>query len=808
MKQFFTALFVVFCVAMNAQVIVTGRITGDDGQALIGANAVLKNTFNGDKTGLDGYFTITNVASGNYTLVISYVGFETVEKPIVIGTDDVFFNLTLKKNAIISDEIVVYATRANEKTPTSFINLDKKEIEQFNFGQDMPYMVELTPSVVVNSDAGNGIGYTGLRIRGSDATRINVTINGVPLNDAEGQGVFWVNMPDFASSVEDIQVQRGVGTSTNGGSAFGATINLFTTKLQPEFYAELNNTVGSFGTVKNTLKLGSGLINNHFSFDGRVSRLVSNGFVDRASSNLFSYYLSGAYYGKNQSLRLNLFHGQERTYQSWYGITFDQMQTLGRTYNFAGTDKPGEPYEDQVDDYFQTHYQLIYNKEISNQLNFNATAHYTKGAGYYEEYKGEAFLGSYGIEPAFVTSDLVRQRWLDNDFYGLIFSLNHTSADGQMETTVGGGWNNYIGSHFGDVIWVDSATTSALPHRYYENQADKNDFNLYAKTNYQINSRVNGFLDLQYRRIGYNFLGVDEDGSELDQGISLNFFNPKLGLTYEYNPTLQFYGFLGIGNKEPNRNDFVDNPPTNQPKAETLYNAEIGYKQVFKHASVTLNYYYMYYQNQLVVTGEINDVGAAVRTNIDQSYRSGIEFAGQAKISKYFDWAGNITFSRNRIIAFDEYIDSYDSGFNWIGWDTLSHNNTQLAFSPPVNIGNQLTFHPFAGNLKFSKSNQFNISLLTKWVGKQYVDNSSGRFLRPYMTNDLRLSYLLKFGEGSLSDIFDQVAINFLVKNLFNVEYEPNAWSYRYAYAGALTQDIGFYPQAGTHFMMSVNLKF
>jgi iron complex outermembrane receptor protein len=796
-------------VNVNAQFVVSGRVIAEDGEALIGANAMLKNTFNGDQSALDGYFTITNVASGKYTLVISYVGYKTFEKDIVVTSDDQYLKITLEKNAIISDEIVVYSTRANEKTPTTFTNLKKVDIEKNNFGQDMPYLLEFTPSAVVTSDAGNGVGYTGIRIRGSDPTRVNVTINGVPLNDAESQGVFWVNMPDFASNTESIQIQRGVGTSTNGGSAFGASVNLLTSNLNQDFYAELNNSVGSFNTIKNTLKIGSGLIADKFAFDGRVSRITSDGFVDRASSDLFSYYLSGAYYGKDQSLRLNVFHGQEVTYQSWYGVSTDQMLEFGRDYNPAGREKPGEPYENQVDDYQQTHYQLVYTKEFNKNLNFNATAHYTRGKGFYEEYKADQTFGDYALAPDTVSSDLVRQRWLDNHFYGIVFSANYASDDKRLTATVGGGWNQYSGAHFGEAIWIEQpALNSVFPTRYYENDATKQDLNLYAKVNYQFNSRINGFVDLQARNVSYTFEGVDQNGQALGQTVPLLFINPKAGLTYEINPNLNFYGFFGVANKEPNRNDFVDNPPSNQPEHETLYDTEIGYRQTFKNAAININYYYMYYNNQLVVTGEINDVGAYVRTNIDQSFRSGLEFSGQAKIGKSWIWGGNVAFSSNQIVQFDEYLDAYDSDFNWIGQDTLSHENTNIAFSPNFIVGNELTYKVLVNNPRINKNHQLDISLLTKWIGRQYIDNSNGRSIDPYMTNDVRVSYRYKFRNNRIGKYFKEAAVNLLVKNIFNVEYEPNAWTYRYNFDGGLTQDIGYYPQAGTNFMLSVNLKF
>lgn len=795
---------------LQAQVVVSGRVTAaEDGIPLVGASATLKNTFTGDQAKQDGYFAMPNVPKGSYTLVVSYLGYETIEKNIEVGETDVFFKIKLTRKPIVSDELVVYGTRANENTPTTYTNLAKKEIEKLNFGQDMPYLLEFTPSAVVNSDAGNGIGYTGIRIRGTDVTRINVTINGVPLNDAESQGVFWVNLPDLASSTENIQVQRGVGTSTNGAGAFGASINVLTNQLNPDFYAELNNTVGSFGTVKNTLRIGSGLVNDRFTFDGRVSRLVSDGYVDRASSDLFSFYLSGGFYTQNQSLRLNVFHGQEETYQAWYGVTRTLMDSLGRTYNPAGTERPNAPYDNQVDDYQQTHYQLVYNHQLQTNLNFSATAHYTRGFGYYEEYEAQEPTSFYNILPN-INTDLVRQRWLDNHFYGLVYAVNYFTPDGLMEATLGGGWNNYDGLHFGDVIWTDSAITNSLPHRYYESEANKRDFNIYGKANYQFTSRLNGFLDLQYRRLDYSFEGIDEDGSPLSQDVNFNFFNPKAGLTFEFDPTSKAYAYFGVANKEPNRNDFVDNPPTQQPQHETLYDWELGYRKTLNNAVVNLNAFYMLYDNQLVLTGELNDVGAYIRTNVDRSYRMGIEADVRWNIANAWDWNVNLAVSRHRIAAHTEYLDDYGADFNYLGQRTLEHENTPLPLSPDVLIGSELTHQLFAKYPQFNKNNQLNASWLARWVGKQYVDNAQARSIQPYMTNDFRLTYARKFSGrgGQRKGIFKQADVNILVRNIFNVLYEPNAWSYRYYYDGSLSQDVGLYPQAGTNFLVSVNLSF
>lgn len=806
MKYLWTlSMALLVTLAAQAQVTVSGTITDAAGAPLAGASVVLKNTFKGTQTDAQGAFRLTEVQPGDYTVVVSYVGYSTAQRPLIVSQVAPTIDIALQESSIVADEVVVQGTRARANTPITFTTLERNDIARVNVGQDMPQILEFTPSAVTTSDAGNGIGYTGIRIRGTDPTRINVTINGVPLNDAESQGVFWVNLPDFASSTESVQIQRGVGTSTNGGSAFGATVNLLTNKLNPEPYGELNTTVGSFGTAKNTLRLGSGLIGGKFTLDGRVSRIVSDGYIDRASSDLFSYYLSGAYYGNNQSLRFNVFHGQEVTYQAWYGVTQSQIDDLGRTYNPAGTEKPGTPYDRQVDDYQQTHYQLVYNRAFSRQLDFNATLHYTRGAGFYEEYKAGENLADYGIlDTSLVASDLVRRRWLDNDFYGVVYSLDYRSTNEKWQATLGGGWNNYIGRHFGRVIDLIATPEADPSHEYYFNEATKNDFNLYLKNTYALSSRLNAFLDLQYRRIGYQFGGVDQDGSPLTQQVDFNFFNPKAGLTFELAPQSALFAYFGVANKEPNRDDFVDNPPSSQPRPERLYDVEMGYRKATEKLAFSANYYMMYYRDQLVLTGRINDVGEYIRTNIDRSYRTGIEVEGQWKINRHLEWAANATFSQNRVIAHREFVDAYDAAFNWIGQEAIDHENTDIAFSPSWIGGSVLRYYPLAHLDAFAQQRQLFVAWQSKYVGRQYVDNANGQSLDPYFLQDVNISYTHKLPRG----IFKAVTISAWMRNAFDEDYISNAWTYRYNFDGALAQDVGLYPQAGRNYFLTVNLTF
>ncbi|MBC8464057.1 MAG: TonB-dependent receptor plug domain-containing protein, partial [Bacteroidetes bacterium] len=495
------------------------------------------------------------------------------------------------------DEVNVNALRANEKTPMTFTNLNKVEIEEQNLGQDLPYLLSTTPSVVTTSDAGAGVGYTGFRVRGSDATRINVTVNGIPLNDSESQGVWWVNMPDFSSSIDNIQIQRGVGSSTNGASAFGATINLKTDGLNSKAYAVTNNTVGSFNTRKNNIEFGTGLLNGKFTLDGRLSRISSDGYIDRSTSDLKSFYLSGGYYGTDEVLKAIVFSGKERTYQAWYGVPLSYLVDDSlRTFN-------PYTYENEVDNYGQTHYQLHYSKQLDALSNYNVALHYTKGAGYYEQFKeGEAFA-SYGLDDVIVgndtvtETDLIRRKWLDNDFYGTVFSY-YKSVD-NLNMTFGGAWNTYTGRHYGEVRWAEFASNGELGHIYYDNNATKEDFNVYGKFQYQHDNKTSLYADIQKRMIDYTFVGLDETGIPTEQTVNYDFLNPKFGVNYQIADNKSAYASFAVANKEPNRNDFVESSPNSRPEHETLYDTEVGYKLVGDNFRLGVNAYHMVYENQL-----------------------------------------------------------------------------------------------------------------------------------------------------------------------------------------------------------------
>ena len=696
---------------------------------------------------------------------------------------------TRRDSFLLLEPVEVKATRAGANSPFTKTNISKKEIEKMNLGHDLPFILNQTPSVVVNSDAGNGVGYTGIRIRGSDASRINVTLNGVPFNDAESQGNFFVDLPDFSSSVGSIQVQRGVGTSSNGAGAFGASLNISTNEAILKPYVEFNNSYGSFNTWKNTIKVGSGLVGDHFTTDFRLSKINSDGYIDRASTELKSFYFSTAYFGKTNSLRFNLFSGKEKTYQAWYGVSEGDLKT-NRTINYAGMERPGEPYDDETDNYKQDHYQLFYNQQLTSRINFNTGLFYIKGKGYYEQYKADQAYADYGLpEPVhgadiITNTDLVRQLWLDNDFFGNIFSFHY--KDNVSQFTLGGGWNRYEGKHYGDVVWAEKGL--ALPGRWYDLDADKNDFSIYFKEQTKIGSLVSIFYDLQYRRVKYNIYGFRYN-PELTIKSKYNFFNPKAGLSFQKN---EWSGYLSYsrGQKEPNRDDF-EAGLDQQPKAERLNDFESGIEKKTNKYSIGITGYYMHYNDQLVLTGRINDVGAYTRTNIPQSYRAGIELVAAGEITSWLKATGNFSVSKNKVVDFIEYIDDYDNG----GQQTKQYSSTDIAFSPNLVGGAVISFFPVKNA---------ELSFIGKYVGKQYLDNTQdeNRKLDAFYTQDARLIYTIN--KGCLKELNIILQAN----NLFNKMYEPNGYTFSYYYGGSLTTENYYFPMAGMNFMIGVNMKF
>ena len=690
------------------------------------------------------------------------------------------------------DAVMVKAVRANDKTPMSFSNLSKKELRERNLGQDIPMLLNFLPSVVTTSDAGNGFGYTGIRVRGSDASRVNVTVNGIPYNDSESQGTFWVNMPDFVSSVENVQLQRGVGTSTNGAGAFGASLNLLTDAVNQESSGEVSNSFGSFNSRKHTVKFGTGLMNNHFEISGRLSNIKSDGFIDRAASDLKSYFLQGTYLKNNTLIKALVFGGTEKTYQSWNGIEdLDKLEN-DRTYNTSGEyiDDNGNLkfYDNETDNYKQDHYQLHWNQRWSDFWSTNLAFHYTKGKGFYENYKQGEDVADYGIEPQEIDgtlveeSDVIRRKWLDNDFYGTTFSLNYKKD--KIDFIAGGGYNRYEGKHYGNVLWTRSVILPEYNFQYYDDFSTKNDLNVFAKLNYALTSKWNLFGDIQYRNVSYKANG-NETGLVND---TFKFFNPKAGITFTVNETNNFYFSYARANREPNRTDYEDG----SPKPEKMNDFELGWRYNSEKAKVNINAYWMKYQDQLVLTGGLNDVGSPIRANSGKSYRLGIEMEAIIVLSEKFLLRPNVTISSNKN---QDFVFERDGVLQNLG-------DTDIAFSPNMIAANALTFLPIKN---------MQISLLSKFVGEQYMGNidSKGSKLESYAVNDLSVSY-----EFKPKSVFKSILITGLLNNIFDYKYESNGYFYTYDDEDATSGDIttyegaGYYPQAGINFLAGLTLPF
>jgi len=788
MKKLFLAAFsaILLPVLALAQFSISGKVSDKNQQTLSGASVSVSNTLLSTQTDNSGSFTFRNIKAGEYTVRISYLGFNTTEQKVTVN-NNLSINIELERSNFLADEVVVLATRATENSATAYRNMNKAEIEKNNAGQDLPYLLNQTPSVVVTSDAGAGVGYTGIRIRGSDATRINVTVNGIPYNDAESQGTYFVDVPDFSSSIDNIQIQRGVGTSTNGAGAFGASINIQTNVRRDTAYAELNNSFGSYTTWKNTVNVGTGLINEKFSLDGRLSRIKSDGYIDRASSNLRSYFLSGAYYGKRSLLRANIFSGTEKTYQAWNGIP-ENLLVTNRRYN-------GFTYDEQTDNYTQDHYQLLFSNSLSPKLILNTALHYTYGRGYYEEYKGNASLSDYGIAPVVISgttiskSDLIRRRWLDNDFYGITYSLNYLPAS-KMNLTFGGAYNEYNGDHYGQVIWAKYASNSTNSQHYYDGNGFKTDFNIFGKAEYQYN-KLNLYGDLQYRRVDYSISGTDKNRNPLNIKDAIGFFNPKLGLTYQINSNQHIYASFAVGNKEPNRDDYIYTTPATRPRSEKLNDVEAGYSIAGLNHKVSLNGYGMFYKDQLILTGKINDVGEYIRQNVSESYRLGLELDTKFRLLSNLTWAFNASFSTNKIKNFKEYVDDYDNG----GQIVNNYKNTDIAFSPSFISSSEISYAIFKNT---------EIVLFSKYAGKQYLDNTShkDRQINSFFTNDLRLRYNTSNGKKN------NLGLTLQINNVFNELYEANGYTFSYLAGGIFSTENYYFPQATRNFLLSLNLRF
>ncbi len=756
----------------------------------------------------NGSFTIDNVKKGKYTLSISHIGYNVLVQEIELesGGAELFF---LEPNMDFLDAAIISTVRAKNSSPTTFTNISKKEIETLDQSKDFPFLLNMTPSTVISSDAGNGVGYTGIRIRGIDPTRVNVTVNGIPINDGESQGMYWVNMPDLASSTQSVQIQRGVGTSTNGAAAFGGSVNIRTNDLPENQTTTANFGLGSFNTSRATLNYASGRLKKDWSYQLRGSILHSDGYIDRATSDLKSFNFTAAKYWEKSVFKTNILLGKERTYQAWSGIpdpTFNGniaeesryiaqlwMSNAEADHLKASNSKTynSYTYENEVDNYNQNHYQFFYDYEPLPYLSINTAAYATTGKGYFEQFKPNQDLIDYTLpntivgNDTFKSADLIRRRWLDNTLLGALASINYQRN--KFDLTIGGGYSHYSNRHFGEAIATEFTGYEDLNAVYYDNDAAKTDANIFVKKSYNWNNLI-PYIDLQFRTINYQFEGLDNNLDFGNQEVNYVFFNPKMGLTYLLNNHI-FYGVWAQGNREPVRDDFRNNKPTEWPESEQLQNIEIGYKYSKDRKQVNLNFYNMDYTNQLVLTGAVNDVGEAIRTNVKESYRRGIEFEFQYPLTKSLQLGGNATLSANKIEQFTEYVIEWDDNYETF---SKEYSNTDISFSP-----NLIS----AAMLSYKANPYFTLNLQGKYVGKQYLDNTQNdsRSLDAFTNLDASLNY-------TNTEIKGMQNLNFglYLNNILNNYYAPNGYTYS-GYLNGVREDFNFlHPMASFNWMMKI----
>ncbi|GAB2760924.1 TonB-dependent receptor [Salinimicrobium soli] len=776
-----------FLISLNSfaqEFTVSGKVTEGD-IPLSAAIVRVEGASKGTETNSEGNYSLT-LNAGKYTLVFSHGNKKSIDISL---TADMVLNVDLSDAKEELEEVFLSAVRVSAESPITHSNLTNEEIADRNLGQDIPTLMQYMPAVVTTSDAGAGIGYSGIRVRGSDATRVNVTINGVPYNDSESHGTFWVNLGDFASSVENLQLQRGVGTSTNGAGAFGASLNILTDRFNVKPSAEISNSFGSYNTRKHTAKFSTGLFDDHWEFAGRASIIKSDGYIDRAFSDLKSYFLQGTYVNGGTTIKGLTFGGSEVTYQAWDGIDAETLKT-DRKFNYAGAyeDEQGNLtfYDNHVDDYKQDHYQLLWNQRYGNGWSSNMALHYTYGRGFYESYRAGEDLSEYGLEPftangeLITESDLVTRKWLDNDFYGTTFNVQY--EEDHLNLIVGGAWNNYLGDHFGEIVYTKFAPSNAPMERYYYNNSQKSDFSVFSKATVAVSDAISLYGDLQLRRIHYEVDGVEEEEVPFIVDDTHTFFNPKVGVTYELSKTNQLYFSYARANREPNRTDYENG----NPEPETLNDYELGWRHRTKNVEVNTNLYYMGYENQLVLTGELNDVGSPIRKNSGNSYRLGLEVDAMLALTDKLRWRPNIAISRNKN---DEWFAP------WNG-ELTSFGKTDISYSPEIVAGNIIEYRPVE-NLE--------LKLLTKYVSEQYMSNLEleSSLLESYFVNDFNVQYT-----WNNAPLFKQVVFTGLINNIFDEEYVSNGYFYTYEYEGVTYDGAGYYPQATRNFLVGMTLRF
>ena len=782
MKKLFLLLIFVGLQLRAQTYKLAGNVKDENAKTLSNISVIIDNNKH-VQTDAKGFFEI-NLPQGKHNLTINELGYKIYKTNISLNRN-LYLDIQLKKNDISLDEVKIYAINATKDMPVTHTNIKKENIEEQNLGQDIPYLLDFTPSVVTTSDAGAGVGYTGIRIRGISPQQINVTLNGVPLNDPESHGVYWVDIPDFASSTQNIQIQRGVGTSTFGTGAFGASISLTTDGFSDKPYAQIQTSYGSFNTQKISAKASTGLLKNHFEFTGRVSKIKSDGYIDRASSNMKSYYLSGAYKDDKNILKAIVFGGTEKTYQAWYGVDKDKYDN-NPTFNYAGAIyndvwEIARFYDNEIDNYKQDHYQLHYERTLADNIKFNLTGHYTYGRGYYEQYKQDKDFSDYGFTPMVINgqnidkTDLIRRKWLDNDFYGLTASLAYQTS--QMQIILGFAGNEYDGRHFGRVIWARFASDSEIRHEYYRNTGIKKNFGGFAKSIYKLTDKLKLYTDVQFRKIDYKINGTLDYNANFKTQDNLFFVNPKIGLFYDINNRHQAYFSLAQTHREPNRDDYINNP-TDLPKPETLNDMEFGWKFKQNRLQSEINLFGMFYKNQLVLTGNIDNVGNPIRKNVGESYRIGIETQIAYAINHKFQLDGNVTLSQNRNKNYYEVE----------GGNLKNYGDTKLPYSPQIIAGGSLIYKPIKG---------LKLQLFSKYVGEQYMDNRNieASKLEAYFTENALLSYQIKG-----KNFFDNMRLQLKINNIFSKKYASN---------GYMWGDTPYYfPQAGRNYLLGLSIKF
>ncbi len=768
-------LFVLFtAITVNAQnLILSGKVVNSSQKPLVGATIVIKELKKGTSSDFEGNFKI-KLAKGTHRIAISYVGFKTLIQTVAIkNNQSITFQLTSNENVL--DEVLVSAVRVKADAPVTHSNLTKKEIAKRNLGQDIPILLNYLPNVISSSDAGAGVGYTYIRVRGSDASRVNVTVNGIPYNDAESQGTFWVNMGDFASSTQSLQLQRGVGTSTNGSGAFGASLNILTDAVAEKAGGEISNSFGSYGTRKHTVKFTTGKVNKHFEFAGRLSNIYSDGYIDRSSSDLKSYFLQGSYTDDNTLIKALVFGGKEKTDQAWYGLSATELKEDRRQNPYT--------YDNETDNYQQDHYQLHWNEKLNDNWSTNIGLNYTRGKGYYEQFKeGEDAIDYNNL--IVDDSDVIVRRWLDNHFY--VINGNTTYKNDRLEVISGFSFSKYDNDHYGEIIWgSDLAPNVSIRDHYYDSTSNKYDWSAFSKTTFNVSENLKAYIDLQGRIVKYKTVGLTSDRDPININKKYRFFNPKVGLTYNVNKEHSLYASYAKANREPNRNDFEGG----NSKHESLDDYEFGWRLKNKTVKLSTNVYYMNYKNQLILTGAIDsNTGEPLRASSGRSYRLGLEIDADISLTKSFSVRQNIAVSQNKNI---DFFTNRDNALQELG-------NTTIANSPNIVSGNTFVYHP---------SENFQIAFLTKFVGEQYLSNTDTKTskLDSYFTSDFNIMYELK-----TKSIFKSIVFTGLVNNVFNKEYVDRGYIYLddWSTPGTTQEAQGYYPQATINFLAGITLKF